>query len=375
MTDSAPQSPAVVPVSSRRRENGDSSPPRKVRIKSPEALVSVVPYLLGYHPGRDMVIIGTWPPHGTARITLRYSLPYRADAQQAAASVRNAILTLSARQYPTAVAVFYGPDAVVKPFVARLRDEAGQHEIRFTEILRVDTRRRRYWSYLCENPGCCPPEGASYELTSGAAVTGLLAGDHVLPSREALAALVAPCSGEEALSMAKATRKAVRRETSLFSQKPRPGKPSGRYAVALAGIKAMKQAIQAYRQGNTLTHDETAWLTVSLRDQWVRDDAMSRMETAHLSAHLRLWTDVTHLAQPEYVTAPATLLAFVAWQSGNGTLANIALERVVAADPGYSLAHIVSDLLDSSMWPEEVNPLMTPEEVAEAYAGYYRADV
>ena len=103
--------------------------------------------------------------------------------------------------------------------------------------------------------------------------------------------------------MTRATRKAVRRETSLFSQKPRPGKPSGRYAVALAGIKAMKQAIQAYRQGSTLTHDEAAWLTVSLRDQWVRDDAMSRMETAHLSAHLRLWTDVTRLAQPEYVTA------------------------------------------------------------------------
>lgn len=150
IADSAPQSPAAVPVSSRRQENGDGSPPRKVSITSPHELISVVPYLLGYHPGRDMIIIGTWPPHGTARITLRYSLPYRADAQQAAASARHAILTLSAQQYPTAAAVFYGPDDVVKPLVARLRDEAAEHEIRFTEILRVDTRRRRYWSYLCK---------------------------------------------------------------------------------------------------------------------------------------------------------------------------------------------------------------------------------
>lgn len=102
---------------------------------------------------------------------------------------------------------------------------------------------------------------------------------------------------------------------------------------AQAGIKAMRKAIQTYRRGGSISHTEAAWLTVSLRDLWVRDDACARMDPTCRSAYLRLCVDcLTRLARPGYVSAPATLLAHVTWQAGNGTLANMALDRVVTVD-------------------------------------------
>jgi hypothetical protein len=50
----------------------------------------------------------------------------------------------------------------------------------------------------------------------------------------------------------------------------------------------------------------------TLRSMRVRDDAWSRMKPEYRADHLRPWTDLTRLAQPGYVPAPASLLAFVA---------------------------------------------------------------
>ena len=77
-----------------------------------------------------------------------------------------------------------------------------------------------------------------------------------------------------------------------------------------------------------------AWLALVLTRLRIRDDAWARMDPEHREAHRRLWTDVVRRAQPGYVAAPASLLAFTAWQGGEGALANIALDRALADDPG-----------------------------------------
>jgi hypothetical protein len=67
-------------------------------------------------------------------------------------------------------------------------------------------------------------------------------------------------------------------------------------------------------------------------------------DRAKSAIDLRVWTDLTRLARPRYVDQPgyvagvASMLALVAWQSGNGALANVALDRALADDPAYYLA-------------------------------------
>jgi hypothetical protein len=67
------------------------------------------------------------------------------------------------------------------------------------------------------------------------------------------------------------------------------------------------------------------------------------------------------------VPAPAALLAFTAWQCGDGALANIALERALAANPRYSMALLLRDILDAGVPPSQARLPMTPEEVADCY--------
>ncbi len=86
-----------------------------------------------------------------------------------------------------------------------------------------------------------------------------------------------------------------------------------------------------------------------------------------MAAHLRLWSDLSRLARPGYVAAPASLLAFVAWQSGNGALANVALDRALADDSRYSMALLLRQAIDSGAPPSLARLPMTPEEVAASY--------
>ena len=69
-----------------------------------------------------------------------------------------------------------------------------------------------------------------------------------------------------------------------------------------------------------------------------------------------------------FVPAPASLLAFTAWQAGDGALANIAIDRALAADPAYSMALLLRDIMDAGVPPSEARMPMTPDQVAASYA-------
>jgi len=62
------------------------------------------------------------------------------------------------------------------------------------------------------------------------------------------------------------------------------------------------------------------------------------------------------------------LLAFTAWQAGDGALANIALDRAVASDPAYSMALLLRDIMDAGVPPSAARMPMTPDQVAASYA-------
>ena len=57
----------------------------------------------------------------------------------------------------------------------------------------------------------------------------------------------------------------------------------------------------------------------------------------------------------------------MAWQQGNGALANVALDRALADDPGYSMALLLRQVIDSGAPPSLARLPMTPDEVAASY--------
>jgi len=365
----ASRSSAATASPSPGTSNGEHAyPRRRVRIGSPDALLAVVPWLLEFEPSNSMVVVGTEPPRAQVRITLRYDLPDPPDARVAAAMARHAASVLAAQGINSASAVGYGPAHLVTPVAVALREHVTQAGVVVTELLRAENKR--YWSYLCAEPSCCPPEGVPFDVTDhpAAQTMAAAASARVLSSRAELAATVAAVDGDVAEAMDRATRKAEEQVAQLIARAARSGRQASiRRLIATAGLRAVGEAIKRYRRGATVGPDTAAWLTVVLRDLRVRDDAWARMLPEHRTAHLRLWTDLTRMARPGYVCSPASLLAFVAWQSGNGALANVALDRALAEDPYYSMARLLREAVDSGAPPSLARLPMTPEEVAASY--------
>ena len=344
------------------------NPPIRVRAGSPASLLAIIPHLLGFAPETSLVVIGTEPRSGAIKVTLRYDLPDPSDPELAAGIAGHATALLAAQQLTAAVAAGYGPDELVRPVATALRDAMAPAGICLAECLRTDDGR--YWSYTCSDLACCPDEGVPFDLAGNAeAVTLAGAGERVLAGRAAVAATIAPVTGQAADRMREATQRAEQHVRQVLAETRNPARTgAARRMIASQGLAAVASMIATYRAGGSYaTDNDIARLTVALTDLRVRDDAWARMDPADRDAHLRLWTDVVRRAQPGYAAAPASLLAFVAWQAGNGVLANIALDRAVADCPGYSMATLLRQVTSAGAPPSMARLPLTPDEVADCY--------
>jgi hypothetical protein len=282
-----------------------------------------VPHLLGFVPEASLVVIGVAPPRDRVRVTLRYDLPDPLEADVVAGLAAHAIGVLRAQRLTAAVAVGYGPEALVSSVARELREAAWQAGIHLREFLRV--AGGRYWSYVCGNEACCPAEGVPFDTAAAdPAEAAALAsvGDRVLASRAAVAARVAPLGGIAAESMHQATRRAEQHIARLLAKVRKSARlGAARHMIATEGLAAVGAMIARYRDGGRFTSDyEIARITMALRDLRVRDNAWARMGPAYADQHLRLWIDVVRRAQPGYVAAPAARLALAAWQSRHGAM-------------------------------------------------------
>ena len=85
----------------------------------------------------------------------------------------------------------------------------------------------------------------------------------------------------------------------------------------------------------------------------IRDHAWSITEGA--DDEIALWSDLTRRARPDLVPGPASLLAFAAWRTGDGTLATLALNRALAADPSYRMAQLLHEAVQAGMPPSALD--------------------
>ncbi|MGY0004213.1 DUF4192 domain-containing protein [Micromonospora sp. I033] len=266
----------------------------RLAVRSPADLVAAVPYLLGFHPADSVVVVAV---RGR-----RVVFAARGDLPEPGRDPRPPARHLAevvARQGTDAATVIgYGPALRVTGAVDAVGEALDRAGLLVLDALRVTDGR--WWSYLCAEPSCCPPEGTPYDpAASQVSAAAVFAGQVALPDRAALAAQVPPERGER------------------------------------------------------LADDEVAWLTVLLTHLPVRDHAWAR--TDGRDADIGLWTDVLRRAEPELVAAPGCLLAFAAWRAGHGALAAVAVERVLAAQPGYSLAVLLDDALRRGLSPAELD--------------------
>lgn len=360
--DSSPRSYPTTPAT---RPAGIASKVQ-LRAASPDAVLAVVPHLLGFYPSRSLVVLGLGPQNRVL-VTFRYDLPEPADEQLALDIAEHAGYVLDRERISSALLVGYGPAELVAPVIhstaARLTDSG----IDLHEVLRADAGR--YWSLLCDDATCCPPEGRSYDPGSHPAAAAMAeAGLAAHPDRDALARTLQRPAGSADL-ISRATSRALQRLSDLVDLGEAEGDPDPQLRATRTGRREVQRAIRRYRSGGRIASIEhLAWLAVLLSDIRVRDDAWARMHPAFREHHCRLWIDVLRSAALDYAPAPASLLAFTAWQAGNGALAGMAVDRALNANPIYSMAHLLAGAIEAALPPSAARMPMTPAAVAASYA-------
>lgn len=113
-------------------------------------------------------------------------------------------------------------------------------------------------------------------------------------------------------------------------------------------------AIRALLSEACLSRAQVAQVLRGLTDVRVRDTVLWDLmqEGPHAwSTHADRLAEAVAAAPDGSVAPAATLLAILRWQLGDGSRAGAAVERALAADPGYSLAGLVDRCLAAGLHP------------------------
>jgi hypothetical protein len=322
----------------------------QLRLRAPVDVLAAVPYLIGYQPTDSVVVLAMRGRR--LYFTVRDDLPGPdASVDEVGLTVDDLVDMVLRQRVSGVILVAYGPDGPARRVLFGLRSAFDTAGLAVLEMLRAADGR--YWSYLCANPDCCPPEGVPYDVHSSTVpAVATVAGCVALPDREAYESLVRPDNGPGLVAVARATVRAGDRLLTLVST-------GGQSAVLAAGRVAVDDALAGQLDGGRLDDDDLAWLTVLLTSIPVRDMAMSAITgpPPALEAHRALWMDVFRRAAPDFAAAPGSLFAFAAWRCGEATLARIALDRVLDAKPDYYLAVLLHRIMVAGLPPSVLDDL------------------
>jgi hypothetical protein len=231
--------------------------------------------------------------------------------------------------------VVYSADGRLAATVTRALSRAfARAGIDVLEALRADGRR--WWPACGSRPGV-PSCGVPYDVSA-----------HPFLARAVVEGRVTHASREHLRTTLAGDPERVARvvgELAALGGAPPPIEAEEDWAAALV----------ARHTGDGTSPDdvEVARLLRGLLDVRVRDAAWAPVTRRSARDHVRFWTDVVRRCPAPLLAAPGALLAFAAWQSGEGALAWCALDRSAEADADYGLAGLVAQALTHAVPPDD----------------------
>ena len=357
-----------------------------LRVRSMSDLLSLVPVVLGFEPQESLVI--TAVAGSRPGFHARVDLPDPCDPEAGTALGAQAAAAVAAQGCTRVAVLGFTTDPAADRCLRTVADAVTGAGIEVVDVVRTDGNR--YRSLDCSDRRCCPAEGVPYDPRSSLLrAEAAFAGIAVAPDRGAVAARFDPCTGETTSRMRAATRVAEREVVAALGLRDRqdltrPPRRAVRAATVLGAtrVDALLDRLLARQEqvwpgkgdmpagagpgpasstdADADAHDrldaDAAALSVWCSVTCFRDLAWSRIDRANAGRHLAVWSTVARRVVPPYEPAVLSLAAFAAWASGDGASAWCALDRALAADPGYSMARLVADALSRCVPPDVWTP-------------------
>jgi hypothetical protein len=329
---------------------------KTLRIKNPGDLLAAVPGFLGFHPRDSVVLLTT----GSASNPFHARVDLPDDVDEVDELVAHLVrVSRRAGTDQVAVVIYSDDRGLADVVMGMLENDLADAGVAVVIGVRADGER---WFCLAGCAGDCRPEGTSYDVsTHPITVEAVVEGRVVHDSREALRDSLVGTDLEEIEAVTDAMEVAVARMEAAGRHPLGPDNPAGlREHLVQEGRWLQHRVRRFVRDRQRLdTHDVGRLLVAIVRID-VRDVAWCEITRPDARAYVDLWTDVVRRSPHAALPAPASLLAFAAWLSGDGALAWCAVDRAQEADPGYSLAALVAQTLACAMPPSAWTPL-TPD--------------
>lgn len=314
----------------RQRRRQPFQTPTRLRVRRPDELLAIIPYLIGFHPQESLVVV--FVRSGRVILAGRLDLPADADGEKMA----DFIGALAKRERAEALAlVAYSAAALpANRLLTRLMDHLTDHEL--TDVLYVG--HGRWWSLTCADE-CCPLAGTPLDLTSHPlSASAVLAGLGTRASRHELEASVAGPPDDELPRL-------DRLIDALLADHEQLDEPEE------AGRLLASMIDHGLVNPDVLDEESCVLLGLLVRDVHLRDLAWALIAPTSADDHVRLWGAVVAHVPPTVAAAPLCLLGIAAWVQGAGALLNCCSERLARVDPDYSMGRVLAEISEQAIPP------------------------
>lgn len=319
----------------------------------PGELIAAIPGLLRFTPTDSLVLITYADAGGPLRLeaVLRVDLPVPEHVADVASQLR--LVALNHDAAAVELVVLGGGDTTPEgPPHRKLVDELAEtfdragvvcaHAIWAPAARTGET----WWCY--EDPQC---GGRVLDpATSPVTATLSVAGGVTFTSRAELAAQLAPDPDD-----------VLTRRAGLLAAMP---------AVdPVHDFPFLRDTVDSLDAGDDLALDDgtIVRLAHALSDVDIRESCLAFALTVRAPAAEKLWIALTRASPVPTRAEPASQLAVCAYLRGEGTLAGVAADAALAANPHHGLANTVRQIMDVGLPPHKFRTLLSESFIA-AYA-------
>ncbi len=313
--------------------------------RSPEDLIALVPFVLGFHPAESVVLLTFGAPDGSFHA--RVDLPDGpTDRRQVCEVLCNAVRRNRA---PTTAVIVFSSDpqrsvAICADLVPALLATGAS----VVDAIRADGSH--WWPVLDADPAAHPYDSRTHPFTAERVFEGHAA----LASRADLVDSLVGVDPDETARVSRAADRAVDR--LLPDVRARPRSAGQRQARWLH-----QRLTAAAADGELLPTADAGRVLALIGVHDLRDVAWSGVTRDVAGAHVGIWRDLVRRAPAELLPGAAAVLGFLAWLSGEGALSWCAVERCLEGDPHDRLAHHVAALLQNAVPPSTWTPMPAAE--------------
>jgi hypothetical protein len=328
-------------------------------IAAPADLLNAVPFFLGFHPTSSIVVLALGGPERRVGLTIR--LDYPTDAAEHDVIANRLVHHLLDDGADAAVVVIYRDDVSerpIEPVVDALIGALDEHAIALHEALVVSGQR--WWSLVeaGSSEGEPIPEFASSVVAAEHVLHGL---PLPMESDDALRGSLAGLDNEFARTIAQACaarRAVVSREAIVEGDGARIRAVRRRHIEI--GADAVDRIFASWIESEdlrSLNVEDMALMMIGMIDVHVRDYAMGMHSDAELQSAFDLWRSLLPLAPAGCVAPIATVLAAVAFESGDGVLAQRAIDCAFDDRMNYPMAALLRQAMEAGWAPSAMTSM------------------